>query len=234
MKVRNSLRSSRTRQGLPRHPPPRPDLCHQQEEPPFQSRPGLKISNIMAGATLKLAVMRLIVFLFVFDAAGGAWAAPSSPLDVLFAQLHAAGSPGGRQAGRRANPGAVSPIAKPEHRFLMTRRPPPSAGARHGAPARRSVTAIASNYPKAGTARGLLQSQRGRHGRWVSCKKAIALNRGSSSDGTAGARCWRITATGRASKCTVAPRRSTATRGCSGHIDALSPPSRARDMRRAR
>src|ERR1700720_502858 len=29
------------RQGLPRHPPPRPDLCDQQEKPALQSPPGL-------------------------------------------------------------------------------------------------------------------------------------------------------------------------------------------------
>src|SRR5512144_502340 len=31
--------------GLPRHPPPRPDLRHQQDEPPLQGAPGLSLTQ---------------------------------------------------------------------------------------------------------------------------------------------------------------------------------------------
>ena len=55
MKIRNSLEVAQVAPpGLPCHPPPRPDLRHQQDEPPLQSAAGLRSGGsgacMLAGA----------------------------------------------------------------------------------------------------------------------------------------------------------------------------------------
>ena len=123
--------------------------------------------------------MRLIVIFFALMLPAAAWAAPSSPLDVLFAQLHAAGSPEDAKPVEEQILALFRQSQSPSIDLLMTREAAAEAAGDKDT-ARQlvdAVTAIASNYAEGWHRRGLLQSQAGDDtGAMVSLQKAIALN----------------------------------------------------------
>jgi len=123
--------------------------------------------------------MRLATFLFALMLPAAAWAAPPNPLDALFAQLHAAGSPEDAKPVEEQILALFSQSGSPSVDLLMSRAAAAEAAGDKDT-ARQlvdAVTGIASNYAEGWHRRALLQSGAGDdEGAMVSLQKAIALN----------------------------------------------------------
>ena len=123
--------------------------------------------------------MRLVAFLLALILPAAAWAAPSSPLDALFAQLHAAGSPEDAKPIEEQILALFRQSGSPSVDLLMTRAAAADAAGDKDT-ARQlvdAVTGIASNYAEGWHHRALLQSGAGDdEGAMVSLQKAITLN----------------------------------------------------------
>jgi tetratricopeptide (TPR) repeat protein len=127
--------------------------------------------------------MRLVVFLLclMLPVAGGAAPpkAPPKPLDALFAQLHAAGSPEEAKPLEERILALFQPSGSPSVDLLMTRATAAEAAGDKDT-ARQLVDAvrdIAPNYAEGWHRRGLLLSGAGDdEGAMLSLQKAIALN----------------------------------------------------------
>jgi tetratricopeptide (TPR) repeat protein len=123
--------------------------------------------------------MRLAVFLFALMLPAAAWAAPPSPLDALFAQLRAAGSPEDAKPIEGQILALFRQSGSPSVDLLMSRAAAAeTAGdkdtARQLADA---VTDIAPNYAEGWHRRALMQSAAGDdQGAMVSLQKTITLN----------------------------------------------------------
>ena len=121
--------------------------------------------------------MRLAAFLLALMLPAAAWAAP--PLDALFAQLHAAGSPEDAKPVEEQILALFSQSGSPSVDLLMARATAAEAAGDKDT-ARQlvdAVTDIASNYAEGWHQRAALQSATGDdEGAMVSLQKAIALN----------------------------------------------------------
>ena len=121
--------------------------------------------------------MRLAAFLFALMLPATAWAAP--PLDALFAQLHAAGSPEDAKPIEQQILTLFRQSGSPSVDLLMSRAAAAEAAGDKDV-ARQlvdAVTNIASNYAEGWHHRALLQAAAGDdEGAMVSLQKAIALN----------------------------------------------------------
>ena len=123
--------------------------------------------------------MRLVAFLLALMLPAAAWAAPPSPLDALFAQLHAAPSPEDAKPVEEQILALFRQSGSPSVDLLMTRAAAAEAAGDKDT-ARQlvdAVTDIASNYAEGWHRRALLQAAAGDdEGAMVSLQKAIALN----------------------------------------------------------
>ncbi|HEY0281206.1 MAG TPA: hypothetical protein VGC27_01125 [Rhizomicrobium sp.] len=123
--------------------------------------------------------MRLAIFLLALLLPAAAWAAPPSPLDALFAQLRAAGTPEDAKPIEEQILAHFRQSGSPSIDLLMAR-----AAAAQGAGDRDTarqlldaVTNIAANYAEGWHRRALLQAETGDdEGAMVSLQKTIALN----------------------------------------------------------
>ena len=123
--------------------------------------------------------MRLVAFLLALMLPAAAWAAPPSPLDALFAQLHAAPSPEDAKPVEEQILALFRQSGSPSVDLLMSRAAAAETASDKDT-ARQlvdAVTGIASNYAEGWHRRALLQSGAGDdEGAMVSLQKAIALN----------------------------------------------------------
>jgi len=123
--------------------------------------------------------VRLAAFLLALMLPAAVWAAPPKPLDALFAQLHAAGSPEDAKPIEEQILALFRQSQSPSVELLMTRAAAAEAAGDKDT-ARQlvdAVTDIAANYAEGWHRRGLLQSQAGDDtGAMVSLQKAITIN----------------------------------------------------------